>query len=150
MDPKEVISTLNGLIETCKDGEYGFRSCAEHVNVPELITLFSQRADDCRQAAHELQEQVMQLGGEPDTRGSAAGALHRGWVAVRSKLSSYDDLDVLKDCERGEEAAVAAYRAALEKTIPEPVRSLVERQYQGAQRNHKQIRELRDRTQTVR
>lgn len=144
MDPKEVISTLNGLIETCKDGEYGFRSCAEHVSATELITLFSQRADDCRQAARELQEQVMQLGGEPDTRGSVSGALHRGWVAVRSKLSTYDEFDVLKECERGEDVAVAAYRAALEKTMPEPVRSLVERQYQGAQRNHQQIRELRD------
>ncbi len=30
MDNKEVVSTLNDLIETCKDGEYGFRECAEH------------------------------------------------------------------------------------------------------------------------
>ena len=30
MDSKDVIKTLNNLIETSKDGEYGFRSSAEH------------------------------------------------------------------------------------------------------------------------
>jgi hypothetical protein len=31
MDNDDVIDTLNKLIETCKDGEFGFRACAEHV-----------------------------------------------------------------------------------------------------------------------
>ncbi len=31
MSKDDVIDALNGLIETCKDGEYGFRTCAEHV-----------------------------------------------------------------------------------------------------------------------
>ena len=34
LDTKEVISTLNDLIETCKDGEKGFRVCAEDVPGP--------------------------------------------------------------------------------------------------------------------
>src|SRR5678810_541401 len=31
MTNENVIDTLNTLIETCKDGEYGFRTCAENV-----------------------------------------------------------------------------------------------------------------------
>lgn len=150
MDNKDVISTLNDLIETSKDGEYGFRTSAEHVDSPELAKVLAARADDCAQAARELQEQVVRLGGQPDTRGSASGALHRGWVAVRSTLSSYDDLSVLKECERGEDVAEARYRAAIEKPLPEPVHSLIERQYQGARRNHDQIRALRDGSQFAR
>lgn len=149
MDNKEVISTLNDLIETSKDGEYGFRSCAEHADSTELVAQLTRRADECAQGARELQEQVVQLGGEPDTHGSASGALHRGWVAVRGTLSSYDDLAVLKECERGEDVAVARYRAAVAKPLPEPVRSLVERQYQGVQRNHDQIRALRNSRQVA-
>ena len=34
MDRDDVISTLNNLIETSKDGEEGFRSCAENVKNP--------------------------------------------------------------------------------------------------------------------
>ena len=145
MTNEDVISTLNDLIENCKDGEYGFRACAEHVDSAELATLFVRRADDCQQAAQELQSHVAQLGGEPDSGGSATGALHRGWVAVRGTLSGYDDLAMLKECERGEDAAVERYKDALEKPLPEPVRSLVQRQAEGAKRNHDQIRDLRDR-----
>lgn len=144
MTQDEVIDTLNDLIETCKDGEYGFRACAENVDSSELASLFSRRAEECAQAAIELQQQVVQLGGAPDTTGSAAGALHRGWVAVRSALSTYDDGAVLDECERGEDTAINSYRSALEKPLPESVRSMVERHYQGAKRNHDQIRALRD------
>jgi hypothetical protein len=41
--------------------------------------------------------------------------------------------------------AVGSYRDALEKDLPENIRSLVERQAMGAQRNHDQIKALRDR-----
>src|SRR3954454_16134547 len=36
MDNKDVISTLNDLIETSKDGENGFRACADGVKGTQL------------------------------------------------------------------------------------------------------------------
>jgi uncharacterized protein (TIGR02284 family) len=66
-------------------------------------------------------------------------------VAVRSALTKYDDHAMLEECERGEDVAVKKYRAALEKDLPDGIRSLVERQMMGAQRNHDQIKALRDR-----
>lgn len=53
----------NDLIETGKDGEYGFRTCAEHLTEPQLRTLFEQRADECALSARELQGHVSDLGG---------------------------------------------------------------------------------------
>ena len=144
MDNQEVIKTLNDLIETCKDGEYGFRACAEQADALDLESLFVRRADECREAARELQEQVVALGGKADSGGTAAGALHRGWVSLRSKLSNYDDRAVLEECERGEDIAVERYREALAKPLPESLRQMIERQYRGVQRNHDQIRGLRD------
>lgn len=145
MDNKEVISTLNDLIETCKDGEYGFRECAENAKSESLRSLFSARAKDCEQAARELQMQVSQLGGEPDTGGSATGALHRGWVAVRATLTGYSDQAMLDECERGEDAALARYRKALKEPLPAAIMTVVSRQAEGVQRNHDQVRDLRDR-----
>jgi uncharacterized protein (TIGR02284 family) len=143
-DRDDVIDALNDLAECCKDGEYGFRECAEQVQRSDLKSIFLQRADDCRGAAQELYEQIRGLGGRVDEGGSAMGAMHRGWVSVKSTLSTYDDKAVLEECERGEDNAMGRYRKALRQALPAGVKMVVERQMQGVQRNHDQIKMLRD------
>jgi len=140
----DVIDVLKDLVECCKDGEYGFRECAEQAERQDLKTMFLQRADDCRNGAQELNQLVRQHGGTAEEGGSAMGAMHRGWVSIKSKLTSYDDKAVLEECERGEDNAKARYKKALDKNLPPAVRQVVERQYQGVQRNHDQIKMLRD------
>ncbi|MCR5882502.1 PA2169 family four-helix-bundle protein [Rhizobacter sp. J219] len=111
----------------------------------ELQNLFLRRAEECRAAASELQTLVIEYGGKPDSGGSATGALHRGWVAVRGSLSGYSDHAMLEECERGEDAALGRYRAALrEEGLPEAVRAVIARQQLGVQANHDQIKRLRD------
>ena len=146
MDTQETIDILNDLIETSKDGEYGFRTSAEQVKTPSLRSLLERRATECAQAASELQQVVLRLGGKAEESGSAAGAMHRGWVAVKSTLSTYDDKAVLEEVERGEDVALESYRDALQEDLPPEVRSLVERQFEGVKRNHAQMRALRDQT----
>lgn len=145
MERTDVIETLNDLIENCKDGELGFRTCAEHARSPELTALFERRAQGCGDAARQLQAFVTRLGGAPDDGGSASGALHRGWVNLRGALATDDDKAMLIECERGEDLAVARYRRALEADLPPDVESIVRRQYEGALRNYEEIRALRER-----
>ena len=109
LDTKEVISTLNDLIETCKDGEKGFRVCAEDITRPELKTLFNQRAGECAQAAQELQAIVIRLGGNPEDSTSMAGDLHRRWVDLKAAITGKDDEAILNECERGEDVAKRSY-----------------------------------------
>ena len=138
-------SILNDLAETSKDGEKGFLTSAEDTKNPELKAIFLARAKECATAAAQLQQLVAGLGGDPETGGSLAGALHRGWVTVKAAVAERTDLAILEECERGEDVAKAHYRNALEKTLPENLRAVVQRQYEGAVRNHDQIRDLRDR-----
>jgi uncharacterized protein (TIGR02284 family) len=135
---------LQDLAECALDGEYGFQECAEQVKREDLKSFMLQRADECRRAVQELNEQIRGLGGRVEEHGSAAGAVHRGWVTVKSTLSTYDDKAVLEECERGEDNAVARYRKALKKPLPAGVKLVVERQMQGVQRNHDQVKMLRD------
>lgn len=144
MDNDEIISTLNDLIETCKDGEEGFRTCADDIGEPTLKAFFNNRAQGCASAATELQELVRFYGGDPERGSSLGGAIHRRWVDVKSAIMGHDDKAVLKECERGEDVAVNSYRRALEKNLPVDVRAVVERQYQGVLNNHDQVRSLRD------
>ena len=140
----DVIDALQDLAECSKDGEYGFRACAEQAKRPDLKSTFLQRADDCRSAAQELNQHIRSLGGIAEEHGSAAGALHRGWVALKATLSTYDDKAVLEECERGEDNAKARYAKALKQPLPAAIKAVVERQMQGLQRNHDQIKMLRD------
>lgn len=140
----DVIDVLKDLVETCFDGEYGFQACADQAKREDLKTLFRQRAGDCRRGAQELTQQIQALGGKVSEGGSALGAVERGWVAVRTTLSSYDDKAVLEECERGEDNALARYRKALQKPLPADLKLIVERQLQGVQRNHDQVKMLRD------
>ncbi|MGH8628153.1 MAG: ferritin-like domain-containing protein [Gammaproteobacteria bacterium] len=144
MNTRNVISTLNGLIETCKDGEEGFRTCAENVRNAELKRVFMERSQHCAKSAEELQSEVRRLGGDPETHGSVLGALHRRWLNVKTAITSKDEAAVLAECERGEDMAVVAYKNALAQDLASDVRKLIERQYQGAIANHDLVRGLRD------
>jgi uncharacterized protein (TIGR02284 family) len=140
----DVIATLNELIETSKDGEKGFALAANDAHDPALVPLFTDGEQSCRTAAKELQEQVRALGGNPDEGGSVKGAVHRGWMSLKSAASSRDAKAILEECERGEDYAKAKYAAALKTQMPEGVRQLVERQYQGVVSNHDRVRDLRN------
>jgi uncharacterized protein (TIGR02284 family) len=139
-----VVSVLNDLIETSKDGEKGFRKAAEDAHGAQLKTMFLSRAEDCMCGARELQDVVQGLGGKPETGGSMSGALHRGWVDVKSAVTDRSDHEILAECEKGEGVAKKRYHDALEKDLPLDVRSVVERQYQGMLQNHDRVRDLRD------
>lgn len=139
------ISTLNELIETSKDGEYGFRASADYIRDPQVKQLFLARAEACARSVHELQSLVLECGGQPEDSGSAAGALHRGWVAVKGTLAGYTDAAILEETERGEDKAMDAYRKALKVGLPPHVQAVVERQFDGVKLNHSQVRELRNR-----
>ena len=145
---KEVVSVLNDLIETAKDGEYGFAKCAERVKSGSIKETLQRRSADCRLAAQELRAVVAQYGGEPEDSGSVLGAMHRGWVSVKDALSVHSDHAVLEEAERGEDHALARYRKALKAELPDHVRALVQRQLAGAQANHDQVKVLRDSTRT--
>jgi hypothetical protein len=87
---------IENLIETLKDGQEGFKQAAESVKDPQLKSLFEEYSRQRARFAIELRSQAQ----SPDERdskmsGSAAGALHRGWINFKSALTSGDDHAIL-------------------------------------------------------
>ena len=80
----------------------------------------------------------------PSTPRALARDLHRGWVTTLGALKGENDQVILSECERGEDIALRDYRLALEQDLPTEVREVVERQLNGVQRNHDQIKALRE------
>ena len=144
MDNHDVIATLNDLLEISRDGEQGFRTCAEGVESPNLKAQFASAALRCTEGAAELEAKIRSLGGEPAQGGSIGGSLHRAWTNIKSTITGMNEHAVLAECERGEDAAKAAYEAALQKSLPTNVRTLIERQYEGVKANLDRVRNLRN------
>ena len=144
---KEIISTLNGLIETLKDGQEGFKQSASGVDDPQLKTVFGVFSLQRSRFAGELQNAVVKLGDpDPEDSSSATGALHRTWINIKSAVTSRNRHAILAEAERGEDSAVSAYKDALEKELPAPVRDIVSRQSAEVKIAHDKIRTLRDAT----
>jgi uncharacterized protein (TIGR02284 family) len=144
MDKDDVIATINDLIETSKDGEHGFRACADGVKSTRLKTFFDEAAERCAEGAAELEAKVRSLGGNPTTSGSVSASLHRGWVNVKATITGKDETAILAECERGEDVAKEAYQDALKKDLPPDVKSMIDRQYQVVKQNHNRVREMRN------
>jgi uncharacterized protein (TIGR02284 family) len=135
------------LVETLKDGERGFASAAEKLRDSDRIewatTLerFSrQRADFCREIVdlgHKYHDDV-------DEGGSAAAALHRGWMSLKDALTGDDAGSVLGAAVTGEDHAVSEYESALEKDLSPGFRDVVTRQHAAVVAARDEVKALRD------
>jgi uncharacterized protein (TIGR02284 family) len=142
---KEIVSTINSLIETLKDGQEGFKQAAEAVKDSELKSLFQEYSQQRARFATELQSQARQFGeSKPEDSSSAAGAMHRAWINLKSVVTSGDDHAILAECERGEDSAVKEYKEAIEEGLSSPISDIVSRQYGEVKDAHDRIKQLRD------
>ena len=139
------IDVLNDLTEVLKDGQHGFQTAAKDVKSPELAQIFQGYARQRGELAAKLQTHVAALGANVEKSGSIAGSVHRGWINLKSALSTNEPQAVLEEAERGEDAAVAAYRKAMEHQDLDPAtRDLIASQYTEVKAAHDHVRNLRD------
>ncbi len=127
MADTKTISTLNQLLETCRDGEMGFWRAAEQVRDEGLKWLFRGAARKRAQFAEELKEEIHRLGGFAAEGGSFAGSVHRGLMGMEGK--AHNDATILAGTARGENRAVRNYEAALEALSAASGESIVKNQY---------------------
>ncbi len=138
---------LHDLIGFCRDGQEGFRLAAEAIlHDAELKMLLSSFSLQRARFAGELEALAIQMGEHhPERDGpTLKGRAHRGWMHLRTALARGHHQSVLAECERGEEAALEAYRTALGFRLPEPVDELIQRQHHEVLATYKTVRALRD------
>lgn len=139
--------TLKNLVQILHDGQEGFRKVSEHVKDAYLKEVFSRLSLQRSKFAGDLESELLSLGEEdPQKEGTTlAGAVHRGWIDLKAAVTSDDSHAILSEAERGEDAAVKAYKEALEEQeLPAPLRSLVAKQATEIKLAHDEVRSLRD------
>jgi uncharacterized protein (TIGR02284 family) len=123
--------TTQDLIKIAEDGQEGYAKGAEELagsDRPELAATFRTYAQQRAGFSAELQALAHAYGDEVKETGSAAAAVHRGWMAIRDALTGSGPESVLKTALQGEDHAVTSYEKALQEDISSNTRTIVERQ----------------------
>lgn len=133
------------LVETLRDGEKGYTQAAERVRDGDhaqwagtLERLAAQR----REFRAEIVALGHEYGDDVDESGTAAAALHRGWMALKDALTGDDPQGVLGAAVTGEDHAITEYDKALEQDLSEGFRSVVERQRSAVRAARDEVKAL--------
>ena len=137
---------LKKLVEILHDGQMGFAHAADSVKNPRLKEIFSRFSLQRAKFAGELEAELLSLGEKDPQKegGTAAGALHRGWIELKGAFLSEDNHAILSEAERGEDIAKKAYKEALEDELPAPLRQIIIAQAGAVQAAHDEVKALRD------
>ena len=122
------------LVETLRDGERGHAASAEKLrdsDRPEWAAVMQRLSEQRAEFRREIVALGHEYGDDVDESGSAAAAVHRGWIALKDALTGDDAGAVLGAASTGEDHAVSEYEKALEKDLSTGFREVVARQHQA-------------------
>jgi len=144
-DRNDAIDVIRDLIDTCRDGEKGFKDAADHAKRPDLKSMCLEVSRQRAQFAMELQSELSKLAPEKVERqeGHVVGAVHRAWIDTKTALGAGDQA-ILDWLEQGEDYAKGKYEKALSTGLPGGVLELVRRQSQLVIATHDRVKALRD------
>lgn len=130
------------LLETLRDGQFGFEEAADKLDSPVLRNEFRGFAAQRARMAEQLLEAAGRFG-VTDEGGTAAGALHRGWMALKDAVTAGDHA-IVEAAVTGEDHAVSEYEEALEENLPSDLDAVVRAQYVEIKRTRDLVASLAD------
>lgn len=137
-------ATLNSLIATTLDSADGYRKAAEKADNERYRSLFLEFAGERERCVRQLQDEVRQLGGNPEDDGSILAAAHRAFLSLRDAVTGSDDHSVIAEVERGEDYIKSKYEAALDSgRLTGSAEQTVRQAYQSVREGHDRISQLK-------
>src|ERR1700679_2383000 len=141
---EEVKDTPRDVIESVIDGHEGFQKIGEHLKSETLKKYFLAESLKRSQFRGELETMLHGTGDhDPKESGSVSGTIRRTWGDIKAHLGGGDHT-LLETAEQGEDAAKKAYKDALQKELPTPVKQLLTTQYEHIQKSHDYVKAARD------
>ncbi len=124
------LSILKTLTDAAMDSVLGYEKAAERATDERLQQVLREQASTRRATVQALNDEIVRLGGEPRTRGSAAGAAHRAWAALADAFGDSDE-NAAERVEEGEDYLCEKFEDAIDEgeLSPETL-AVVERAYE--------------------
>jgi len=133
------------LMQTVEDGRNGFADAADKLadtDRPDLAPRFRDFSEQRSAMYSELENLAAKYGDDLDEDGSAAAALHRGWMSLKDALAGSSADGVLGAAAQGEDHAVSEYRKALDEELSPELAEVVRRQLVEITAVHDQVKQL--------
>lgn len=106
---------LNELLTKNYDAEAGYKMAEEKVENNDLKEFFNMRAKERYDFGHQIKKEMKTYGEAPDKGTSLKADAHRGWMNLKTALSSNNEESILEEIIRGEKAAVEEYDEILKE-----------------------------------
>lgn len=150
---EKLIAVLNDLIQINNDRIAGYDKAIVSVGPEDMDikTTFRKLGDQSEGYRIALTDQVLKLGGNAAEGTTNLGKIYRAWMDVKDTFTGSDRQSVLDSCEGGEDAALKAYRDALnaEVEMTAEVRQLLNSQQAALKEAHDTIKTFRDQQEAV-
>lgn len=143
------IEILDDLIKINNDRIAGYeRAVNETKDLDvDLKALFEGMIRESQQYKAELKAHYVNIDDDDEQQGTTnSGKIYRAWMDLKATFTGSDRQAILASCEFGEDAWRRAYEQALqpEADIDEPLRTLVQQQYDTQKKSHDLIKKYRD------
>lgn len=133
MDTKDIINSLNDLIQLDADAVHAYEQAIERIDVPMIASRLDEFKTDHQRHISELSVAVRDLGGEPvEPSQDFKGFLIEGFTALRSVTGTEGALKAMKS---NEELTNRKYEKALEAQLPDDIHELVQRNREDERRH---------------
>jgi uncharacterized protein (TIGR02284 family) len=128
---QEFEAALKAVISTLESSQKGMAEIGERLKDTELKRFFLAESLKRANFRGELENELHRHGvSDVDESGTVTGALYRAWAGLKASLGGGDS-SLLATAEEADEETRVAYKDALDRDLPVPVRQLlVEQQTQ--------------------
>lgn len=116
---------INNILALLADSRKGYQEASDRAE----DAMVKQHLSELSIARTQLIDDLARASDLDPAAGTLSGALHRVWIDVRDALSASDNVNVLRECERGETFLAERYKEALDAPeVPDSLKTLLEKQ----------------------
>ena len=115
---EEIVEDLNDLVKINNDRIMGYEKAVEDTEDAQLDDLFRHYIIQSQNFRSQLADHIVRIDGlavSNATTSDITSKIHRAWIDIKSAVTGKDRDTVLSSVEFGENAALEAYKDAIEK-----------------------------------
>lgn len=143
---EKLLEALSDLVRINQDRVEGYKKAIELTEDTDLKALFQRMSDESRTYIDQLNNVLLESGGDVGQGSSISGKIYRTWMGVKATFSGHDRQSILSACEYAEDAAQRTYEDVLRSSIPMPysIRELIANQKGALRSSHDTVKTYRD------
>lgn len=143
---EKTIEVLNDLIKINTDRADGYTQAIQDSKEADLKIMFRNMVTESKKNITDLSRIILKLDGDPKFgENTLAGKIYHVWMELKTSFTGKDRQSILDSCEFGEDAAVKAYKSAIqERDLITEAFDLIYRQAQLQRASHEVIKAYRD------